>query len=111
MPNVPFATAFVSSVPFATASLPSVAFATAFVSSVAFATAFVSSVAFAAASLPSVAFAAATASAPNASTFATATAALSPHENEVGVIGIAGRQTGESRIQLNAGSKGGNARH
>jgi hypothetical protein len=81
MPNVPFATAFVSSVPFATASLPSVAFA------------------------------AATASAPNASTFATATAALSPHENEVGVIGIAGRQTGESRIQLNAGSKGGNARH
>jgi hypothetical protein len=79
----------------------------------AFATAFVSSHTLFAAAFVSrhTLFAAATVSASSTSTFAPVTAALSPHENEVGVIGIAGRQTGESRIQLDAGSKSGNARH
>jgi len=95
-------TAPTSSMAFATASVPRVAFAAASVPGVAFATA--------TAPVPGVAFAAASAPASNAFTTTTA-AALPPHENEVRVIGITGRQTGESRIQLNAGSKGRNARH
>ena len=110
-------TAPTSSMAFATASVPRVAFAAASVPGVAFATATapVPGVAFAAASapVPGVAFAAASAPASNAfTTTTTATAdALPPHENEVRVIGVTGRQTGESRIQLNAGSKGRNAGH